>query len=194
MKTILKFTIVVALMLSTVVSMASEPKMNLVANSIAKSLIFTLEEVTENMNIQIIDAYDNIIYSEKFTGDTLRKRFDLENLDSGTYYFFTENEFKSYMYTISLDNDKLEILSKEETHKAHFRKTEDKVFVNLLNLDKSKVAIKVYNEDDRLVHSETVVEKIVVEKAFNFTNAYAGSYTIMIEDGINTYTQKFIVN
>ena len=193
MKTVLKVTAVVALMLSTVVSSAKE-KLDLVALNNTKSLLLVIQDSSQDLAVRLVDSDFNTIYSETITNSSINKKFDLKNLNDGTYYFYTSNELRDFVYTISISDNLLSIISEEETVKPFFRKTADKVFMNFLNLSKSPVKIKLYDEDNRLVFSEISNEAIIVEKAFNFSDAFPGIYTVVITDANNTYTENFIVD
>ncbi|MGB3151984.1 MAG: hypothetical protein WBB27_15105 [Maribacter sp.] len=195
MKTILKFTTVVAFMLSTVVSMAREPKVNLIADSDTKSLVLTMENTSSDVDVKIMDEEAHIIYSGKLSNGSLSRKFDLQNLKEGIYFVSTEDELKSYLYTIELDGNEMKVIKREETFKPVFRETNDRVYMNLFNPDKSEVTIKVYDAEDRVVFSETCKDSLLVEKAFNFVNAEEGSYTIVISDNEKTYySEDFSVN
>ena len=65
--------------------------------------------------------------------------------------------------------------------------------MNLLNVSKGKVLLKVYDSEERLVFDEAIDGDIVVEKAFNFEKAFRGEYTIVVVDKFGTYKQKMVV-
>ena len=64
----------------------------------------------------------------------------------------------------------------------------EKVFVNLLNLDGTSVTIRVYDEENRLLYFKKFEESPVIEKAFNFEEAYEGAYSVVVSDGAATYS------
>jgi len=74
-----------------------------------------------------------------------------------------------------------------------FKKTRNRVILNLLNLERAAVTIKVTDDKGRVVFSEVVTEKMIVEKAFNFEGAYAGNYTVTVSDTNGTYQERLIV-
>lgn len=63
----------------------------------------------------------------------------------------------------------------------------EKVFVNHLNLDGETVTLKVYDEENRLLYRESFKETPVVEKAFNFEDAYEGTYSVVLSDGESSF-------
>lgn len=194
MKTVLKLTTVIAFLLTTVVSSAREPKVNLIASSEAKSLVLTMENTSSAFGVKFMDEEARIIYSGKVSDGTFSRKFDLKNLEDGIYFVSTEDEFKSYVYTISLKGKEVKIVKREEEYKPYFRKTNDRVYLNFLNLDKSDVAVKVYDADYRVIFSENYTDTLIVEKAFSFADAYKGSYLVVISDNDNTYSKSFVVN
>jgi flagellar hook assembly protein FlgD len=146
------------------------------------------------LTLTFTDTDENILYFEKMENGTLTKKFNLYSLENGKYYITTSDASRLVVYTVSIAVKNVNIIEKKETLKPHFRKTKEKIFVNFLNLDKSKVDIKVYDEQYRVVFSETVTEEMTIEKAFNFQGAYAGNYRVVILDAKKSYSENFIVD
>jgi hypothetical protein len=75
----------------------------------------------------------------------------------------------------------------------YFRKAGDKVFLNFLNLDGKSVVVKVVDGEGRLLFFERYADTPVVEKAFNFENAEAGTYKlqVVVSEGDSTYSESF---
>ena len=118
----------------------------------------------------------------------------MKDLKDGYYYLIAESGLKSNTYTISLDMGEIKIIDSVEDAKPFFRKTENKVFMNFLNLDKSEISLKVYDQNYRLVFSEIVSDTLIIEKAFNFEGAYSGNYMVVVSDDTKTYSEEFVVN
>ncbi len=74
-----------------------------------------------------------------------------------------------------------------------FKKKGQKLFVNLLNLDQEKVTIKVIDSEGRIVFKEVIEGDVVVEKAFNFEQAFEDNYTVVIIDNDKTFKEKVAV-
>ncbi len=70
-----------------------------------------------------------------------------------------------------------------------FKRKGNKLFLNLLNLDQEKVTIKVVDNEGRLVFIETLNGELVIEKAFNFENAFENEYTVMVVDNKETFKE-----
>lgn len=194
MKTILKFTAVIALVLVTVTAAAKEPKLRVINKADDKALVFEWDTQEEDTYIQIIDGEGNIIFSENVLDTKVyAKRFDLKNLADGNYLLEAENALKKITYTINVD-EKVGVAKKKEAVKPVFRKVNNMVYLNLLNLEGKKVEIKVLDSDNRMVFKETVENEALVEKAFNFKNAYAGNYTVIVREGNEVHYKDIVVN
>jgi len=193
MKTIMKFTAIVAFMLITAVSMAKEPKLSIVSENDIKSLVFELDSQSKETMIQFKDANNRVIYSESISDKNYIKRFNLEKLEDGVYYILAEDVMKSIVYKFSLKGNAVKIVERKENAKPVFRTLEDRVFLNLLNLDKDKVEIKVYDSMNRIIFKQDIKEQMLVEKAFNFEKAEADEYTIVVKDNNEVYYKNIVV-
>ncbi len=194
MKRIVKITTVVAFMFATVAGMAREPKLDVVALGNSKSVLMTLDAPGQTVKIQLLDSDSNSIYFEKISNGLFSKKLNMKDLKDGYYYLIAESGLKSNTYTISLEKGEIKIIDSVVDAKPFFRKTENRVFMNFLNLDKSEISLKVYDQNYRLVFSETVSDTLVIEKAFNFEGAYSGSYMVVVSDDTKTYSEEFVVN
>ena len=69
----------------------------------------------------------------------------------------------------------------------------EKVFVNHLNLNGEKVTLKVYDEENRILYLKEFDQSPVIEKAFNFENAYEGTYSVVLVGADTSFTAKVAV-
>lgn len=194
MKNLVKFTTVVAFMFATVAGMAREPKLNLLSAGKAKSVVLTMDASSNGVQVKLMDSDLNVIYSEKMTQGHFSKKLNLKDLTDGVYFLSADDNMTKYSYTIVLDNDDVKIVESDEDIKPFFRKTDNMIFMNYLNLDKSKLSIKIYDTESRTVFTQEVADEMIVEKAFNFTDAFPGTYTVAVKSAGKTYTEEFVVN
>ena len=194
MKNLVKFTTVVAFMFATVAGMAREPKLNLLSAGKAKSVVLTMDASVNGVQVKLMDSDLNVIYSEKMSEGQFSKKLNLKDLTDGVYFLSADNNMTEYSYTIVLDNNDVRIVESDEDIKPFFRKTDNMIFMNYLNLDKSKLSIKVYDTESRTVFTQEVADEMIVEKAFNFTDAFPGTYTVTVKSAGKTYTEEFVVN
>lgn len=193
MKNIVKVTTVLALMFITLNGVAREPKLNLLSIGKSKSVVLTMEASSQGVQIKLMDADLNIIYTENMSEGLFSKKLNLKELEDGKYYLSADDNLKKYSYTILLENNKVKIVEAEEDIKPFFRNTENMIFMNYLNLDKSNLSIKVYDAENRTVFSQEVSEELIVEKAFNFTDAFPGTYIVTVNCVGKTYSEEIVV-
>lgn len=194
MKTSIKCIAIVALMFITSTSTAKEPILYVVADEDSKSLIFELDTKSMETAISFKDNYGNIIYSENiFNKMVYSKKFDLKTLEIGSYFLKVEDALRKTIYTIRVEKEGLFIEDRKESTKPFFRKNGGMVYLNFLNPDKKKVAITVYDINNRILFEETIMDEMFVEKIFNFKSAFPDSYTIVVKDNNDVYSEHIIV-
>lgn len=194
MKNIVKFTAVIAFMFITVAGMAREPKLNLLTNGNSKSVVLTMKASANGVELRLMDADQNSIYTERMSEGLFSKKLNFKDLENGTYYLSADDNLIKYMYTIVLENNDVKIIESDEDVKPFFRKTDKMILMNYLNLNKNVLSIKIYDTEGRTVFSQYVSDEMIVEKAFNFTDAYSGAYTLLVKSAGKTYTEEFVVN
>lgn len=194
MKTNLKFTTMIALMFTIVVGLAKEPKLSLVTNGQSKSLVVELDTQNDKTFLKIIDEEQNIIFSEQISENSYTKKFDLNELENGSYYFELDDSLRTLVYPISVENKEVKILKRIENTKPVFRKKGEMLFLNLLNLDSEDVQIKVFDSNNRTLFKEVIKNETVITKAFNFESAYEDHYTVVVKEGKNIYYEDIVVN
>ncbi|WP_273273626.1 hypothetical protein [Maribacter polysiphoniae] len=195
MKAIKKITLSAAFLFITALGMANEMDLRIIANNEDKSLVFRYENLTTDASLRFIDGQGNVIFTENLKDKSAYlKRFNLNSLSTGTYFLTVEDAIKETEYTIAIEDANISIENKAEKNKPVFRTTENMVYVNLLNLKKDEVEIKVYDDSDRVVFNEVFNDNDIIEKAFNFEKAYKGRYIIKVKKNDETYYEAFDVD
>ena len=192
MKKFAKCITVGALMITAVMTAAGTPKLNVFTTGMTNAVVLTMEAPINGVQLTLLDVDLHLIYSEKMNQGTFSKKLNFKDLKDGTYYLTADDRQKQYTYTLSLKNSKVELVSTDEMVKPFFRKTDKMVLMNYLNLNKAEVSMKVYDEQDRVVFSG-VSKELIIEKAFNFTDAYAGTYRLVLRLDGKSYSEEFVV-
>ncbi|WP_209405315.1 hypothetical protein [Pseudozobellia sp. WGM2] len=193
MKKVFRTAAMIALMFGTMTASASEGKLSLITNENTKSVVFELEADAGKTTIKLLDKESNVIYYETVEKVGYAKKFDLQNLKDGQYYFLTDDSLRTTTYTIDVDGSSISILDKKEDTKPVYRKKEGVIYFNHLNLDKNKVNVDVFDSSNRLVFSQEWKDTMVVEKVFNFKTAFKDVYTVVVTDGKKSYYETISV-
>lgn len=115
-------------------------------------------------------------------------------LTIGTMTGQAANQDLALLEGISTEGAAYEVKREKENPKPAFRSKGDKLFLNFLNSNKGEVKIKVYDSSDRVLFKQVFENDLVVEKVFNFENAYEGAYTIAVNYGNKTFYKEVNVN
>lgn len=75
-----------------------------------------------------------------------------------------------------------------------FRTQGDRIILNLLNLDLEPVKLKVIDQNGRVLYRAVIKDEFVIEKSFNFENAYEGTYRVIVISSGETFSEKIIVS
>ncbi|ALM06564.1 hypothetical protein SB49_01125 [Sediminicola sp. YIK13] len=84
-------------------------------------------------------------------------------------------------------------LDANEIIKPTFRTKGKMVYMNHLNLDGKKVEVRVQDDSGNVIYTTTFNESVIVEKAFNFEQADAGLYKVILKEGNKTYYENVLV-
>lgn len=193
MNRILKVTALVVLFLSTAISIAKTTETGLDKAKETKSVVLNLEKASKGLTVRFTDADNNVLYSEKLKDGAISKKFDMKNLEDGTYFITTSDLTKLVVYTVTLNADEVNITKTEEVLKPSFRKTSNGVALNFLNLDKSAVDVTVYDDNYRMIFNETFNDSLIVNKAFNFKSAYEGNYKVVVTDANRAFSEYITI-
>lgn len=188
MKTILKAATVFAFMLTAAVGLAKEPKLSLKEFDGTRILQLEVDTVSGNTAVRFIDADGHVIFSEKIReGKAFGKQFNLNYLETGLYFLELEDPIKEITYSIDVEKGSPLILDRKEKMKPVFRRKGDLIFLNFLNLDLEEVNVRITDSSDRVLFDEIFGGKMVIEKVFNFEDAFEDHYTLMVQAKDATY-------
>ncbi|NHE55377.1 hypothetical protein [Cyclobacterium plantarum] len=194
MKNIMKISAIVALVIVSLTSMTPVPSNTLISSHEGKNLFFTLDSQAKSSIIKITDKTANTLFYTTVYDNNYAKKFNLEQLASGTYYFSIDNPQASVTYTLDVKGDKIAITEKEEKIATSvFKVIGDKVILTLSDEELKKVDIKITNSSEDEIFSASEKVDGSFDKVFNFEKAIKDEYTITVKDGKKTYFQHVTV-
>lgn len=186
----MKSAAIAVLFLVSLTSMTPAPNPNLLISDEGKNLFIQLNSQLRGTTISITDQSANTLFFADAYDGTYSKKFNLEQLANGTYFFRVDNPEASLVYTLKLVEDRIEIVQKEEkSSPSVFRVDGATVFLALSSKDLKKVDIKITNSQNAEVFRTTENVDGSIDKVFNFEKAVKDSYTIRVVDGKTTYSQ-----
>lgn len=183
MKTLLKRILVLAIVLGTSISYANEyANAELVANYIKKG-----------SSISVSDVYGEMLYSGtvNYTG-TITKLFDFSQLKNGTYTLEIIEGYQIKINTIKVENHKVTFLNTNQKviYKPVVKIDNDVVFISKLALNKNKMNVKIYFEDE-LIYSDTLSGEKILNRIYKLNNKLKGNYTTVINTDNRVFVENF---
>lgn len=191
MKKTFKSLVVITLLLITKSALGAEPKVTV--DAARKNIVIELDKPKVEYQIRFIDMESQVIYSNDINKNEVRdKKLNLSKLSMGKYILIVENYLKTQEFLINVNALGIDLLSEKVEHKPQYRKQNDMVYMNLLNLGLNPICIEVKNSSNDTVYSETT-EDLDVSKAFNFKDSVKDVYTIVVVDGAKIYSEEIEV-
>jgi hypothetical protein len=119
MKTILKFSLAVCMVMTAMSSYAIDGDFLLnVKKGNGKEISFSVNEV-QKANVTICDKYHNVIYSETATGKAgILKTYSLEDFPDGVYFLVVETNLKKVTHEITVSGE-VTVLARESVAQVY---------------------------------------------------------------------------
>lgn len=197
MKKILKFSLVLAVVVSAAVQAHagnSDFSLNLKREE-GKTVSFTFKEI-KKMDLSIYDTNANLIYQEKVTSDdNIERTYDLTALPDGIYFLKAETALKIAKYKIEVVGKiaKLATDAISEVYKPVLTNKNGLVTLNVLNLEKAPVNVIIYNSDEVELYNETLPAETYVGKIFDMKNCKGEKCMFVITYNDKTFTETVAV-
>lgn len=194
MKTVIKKSILTAVLLSTLLSNANEgssfiPKKE---KDIAKTMVI-INDVRKGQELTIKDDSGLVLYKEliKVTGN-YNKAFDLTELPDGDYFFEVDKDLEIKSIPFSVASNKVVFNKAMETiiYKPYVWLKENYIYVNKLALQEEPLKVKIYYSDE-LIYSETIKNTKNIGKAYKLLKDVPGHYKVELNSDGRTYYEYF---
>lgn len=192
MKKILKFSLVVAAVLTAMNVSASEKDFSLdVKKGEGKTVTFALNE-SNKVELSIYDLDNKLIHTENVNSKgSINRTYDLKALPEGTYFLVAESDTKIAKYEISVIGKTAVLASSpvSEVYKPVFTNKNGLVSLSIFNLYKNPVSIKIYNQADEEVYTSPVLVDQNVEKVYDIKNLPYEKYTFVMTYGDKVFME-----
>lgn len=183
MKTLIKRFMVVALMLGTLTSYASETLKELP----------TFKYVNEGNDISVTNASGEVIFNGKIKhSGNLVRLFDFSQLNDGIYTVEISKDFEIEVVDLEVNNEEVKILTdtQNKIFKPVIRSEKGLLIVSKIGLDTNEMKVELYFEDE-LIHTENVEGKDVLNRVYKLDNTISGDYTAVIKSNGRVYSKNF---
>ena len=159
-----------------------------------KMVTFALN-MTNKIDLSIYDANDKLIHSEMVNSKkNIDRTYDLKALPDGIYFLVAESEMKISRYKISVAGATATLSENaiSEVYKpVVFVDKKGLVALSILNIDKSPVNIKIFDDEENVVYNSAILTDQTINKIFDIKNIKLETYTFVMTYNNKTFTKSF---
>ena len=192
MKNVTKFALALVVFFSTVAMRANDDFSVRVKSGAGKQISFTIND-TKNVYISIFSKDGVEVFAEniKSKDGKISRSYDLNALPNGTYYLETETKTKVDRREITLFGTTATVSEKilTETYKPVMFSKDGLVTISILNSDKTPVEIKMFDENNNELYSETVTGEQSLAKRFDINKTTAKKITFVMSYNNKTFVE-----
>lgn len=193
MKNILKFSLVVAALLTVMNVSALGNDFSLDVKKVqGRKVTFVLSEASK-VELSIVDLDNKLIHTENLNSNgSVNRTYDLNALPEGTYFLVAESDTKIARYEISITGQTavLGANAVKETYKPILVNKNGLVSLSIFNLFDSPVSIKIYNAVDEVVYTSPLMKEQHISKYFDIRNLANKQYTFVMSYGDKVFVEN----
>lgn len=181
MKQLLKKSLVVLIILTTMVSYANEIKLHKNVNT-DKVTNVTFENAQAGSLLLIKDVDGVILFSEQINQSGLiTKGFDLTNLPDADYYFELSADNEIIIIPFSVKDNFAKLIQNEAYKIVKPEIFEENGYVHISNQStiKQALSIDVYYEGYDLAYSENLKNDETINRIYDFSSSKKGNYVFV---------------
>jgi hypothetical protein len=193
MKNLIKKCLLIVAVLTTIVMSGANINNNVEVNVIDSKLIdLRLKNSDGDLTISIIDTYGETLYTEKFEGSYFSKKYDLQTLPVGDYYFEIEGRTKINVIPFKVTSEGTEFSNTVESiyYKPIVRQDGDLLFISKVSLNNEDFAVRFYDEDLNMLYKEELRGDVNLGKTLNLMKLERGTYLVVMKSDGKSFEQK----
>jgi hypothetical protein len=157
-----------------------------------KKLFLSLENISSQTSVKFVNREGATLIEEKITvSGQFESVFDLESLPFGSYTLIIKSDFKETVQPITITAKELimEESDRAAYFPANFTEKRGRLTLSLLNPENHTINVFVMDHLGRVVYRDSINDQAVVEKEYNLKKFPAGKYTVVVDNGDQSYTR-----
>ncbi|MBO9673654.1 MAG: hypothetical protein J7577_09420 [Sphingobacteriaceae bacterium] len=192
MKKFLKIGLIAALFFTATGVHANDDNFTLNVKSEKNKFIRFSIGKAEDLNLSFVGSDEEVLFEENIHASAASSKvYDLNALPDGKYVLKIESDLKLAKYTVTIKNGKTIVSEPKISNvfKPVYTLKDEVVTLNLDNLDKSPIEVKVYNEYNDEVYYEVFKDKTQLTKKFNISKTDSKELTFMVKFKDESYVK-----
>lgn len=192
MKKFLKIGLIAALFFTATGVHANDDNFTLNVKSEKNKFIRFSIGKAEDVSLSFVGSDEEVLFEENIHASAASSKvYDLNALPDGKYVLKIESDVKLAKYTVTIKNGKTTVSEPKISNvfKPVYTLKDEIVTLNLENLDKSPIEVKVYNEYNDEVYYEVFKDKTQLTKKFNISKTDSKELTFMVKFKDESYVK-----
>lgn len=184
MKKFLKIGLIAASLFTATGVHANDDNFTLKVKGEKEKFIRFSVDKAEDVNLSLIGADEEVLFEENIHASAFSSKvYDLNALPDGNYVLKVESELKLAKYTVTIKNGEALVSEPKVSNvfKPVYTKNDQVITLNLDNLDKNPIEVKVYNEYNDEVYNEVFKDKAQLTKKFNISKTDSKELTFVVK-------------
>lgn len=184
MKKFLKIGLMAALFFTATGVQANDDDFTLKVRGEKEKYIRFTADKAENVNLSLLGSGDEVLFEENIHATAFSSKvYDLNALPDGKYVLKVESDLKLAKYTVTIKDGEAIVSEPKISNifKPVYTQKDQVVTLNLENLDKSPIEVKVYNEYNDEVYNEVFKDKEQLTKKFNISKTDSRELTFVVK-------------
>ena len=195
MKNLIKKSLLIVAVLTTVVISATNINNNLdikVSTIDSKLIDLRLKNSDGDLTISVKDSYGEVLYSEEFSGSYFSKKYDLNTLPTGNYYFEVEGSTKINLMPFTVTSKGFEFNNEITStyYKPTIRQEGDLILISKIAFNQENLEINLYDEESNLLYNELLNGEVNLGKALSLKDLRTGNYKLVTKSAGKVFEQN----
>ena len=191
MKNVMKFGLALVVFFTAFTMRANDGNFSVSVKS-GKVISFAINEA-KNVHVSIFNIDGGEVFNEtlKSKDGKITRTYDLTALPAGTYFLETETATKVSRHEIAINGTTATVANSTvaDVYKPVVFTKDGIVTVSILNNEKTPVEIKMYDDNNNEVYSETVRGEQTLAKRFNIKSTTAKNFTLVTKYNNKTFVE-----
>jgi hypothetical protein len=191
MKNVMKFGLALAVFLTAFAVRANDATLSVrVKEGAGKVVSFTVVEA-KAIHVTIYANDGAAIFNEDIKGKSgqINRSYDLAAFPLGTYVLETETGARVSRHQIVIADKTATVIEASEILKPVVVAENGVLSIHILNAEKTPVAIKMYDDNNNELYTETVTGQEEFAKKFDIKNASAKNITLIMSYNNKTFVE-----
>jgi len=194
MKSLIKKSLVIAMLFTAMVTAASNEDSGVKLTLVDSKLIdLKLQNSDGDILISVKDIEGHVLYSENYEGINFSKKYDLAALRNGDYFFEIEGRTKIKLMPFKVSSKKVSFNNEIETvyYKPTVRQDKNLVYVSKVTFNEEvSLAISLYDEKLNKLYSEELSGALSLGKVLDISKLAKGNYKLVLKSGNKVFTEE----